>query len=113
MFTKSLIAAGLVGLVLSSQSAAAQSTAHDSAGSQARHRVVQFADLDLATPVGQSRLEGRLRRAASSVCESNAGPHPLSEAMEARSCYRTALESAHRTIAGMQASTGKVKMVSR
>jgi UrcA family protein len=108
MFTKSLttaaIAAGLAGLALCTQPAAAQSAAF-----QPAERLVSYADLDLATTQGQARLEARLHRAANAVCEANYGAHPLNEAMEARRCYRSALQSAHRQIA----SIANVKMVSR
>lgn len=108
MFTKSLttaaIAAGLAGLALSTQPAAAQSAAY-----QPVQHLVSYADLDLSTARGQARLEARLRHAASAVCEADYGPHPLNEAMEARRCYGTALQSAHRQVA----SIASVKMVSR
>ncbi len=108
MFTKSLttaaIAASLAGLALSTQPAAAQSAAD-----QPAQHLVSYADLDLSTARDQARLESRLRHAASTVCESNYGSHPLNEAMEARRCYRSALQSAHRQVA----SIASVKMVSR
>ena len=118
MFTKTLIAAGLVGLVLSAQPAAAQPTAVQAATSadaaRVQHRLVDFADLDMATTEGQARLDARLRRAAAAVCEANTGPHPLSEAMEARRCYRDALLSARTTMASLgTAKISTIKMVSR
>lgn len=110
MFTKTLIAAGLAGLALCTQPAAASQAAQfDAQAIQPAQRLVRFADLDLSTAQGQAHLEARLHRAASAVCEANYGPHPLSEAMEARRCYRNALQSAHRQMA----SNGNMKMVSR
>ena len=113
MFTKSLITAGitagLVGLALCAQPAAAQSVQFDAQAAELPQRLVAYADLDLSTARGQARLETRLRHAASAVCEANYGPHSLNEAMEARRCYRTALQSAHRQVA----SIASVKMVSR
>lgn len=119
MFTKTLIAAGLVGLVLSAQPAAAQPTSvlaatNSAEAAQVQHRLVSFADLDMATAEGQAGLDARLRRAAAAVCEANYGPHPLSEVMEARRCYRTALQSARTTIASLgTAKISTIKMVSR
>jgi UrcA family protein len=105
MFAKSSITLGvLAGLALAAQPAAAQSVAAEPV-----HRLVHYTDLDLSTANGQARLETRLRSAASAVCEANYGPHPLNEAMEARRCYRTALDRAHRQLA----SIGNIKMVSR
>ena len=112
MFTKSLISAGLAGLALCTQPAAARSVQpvqFDAQGAQPAQRLVQCADLDLSTPKGQSHLEARLRSAANAVCEANYGLHPLSEALEARRCYRNALQSAHRQVA----SISTVKLVSR
>ena len=124
MFTKTLIAAGLVGLVMSAQPAAAQPAAFQPASilaaansadaARVQHRLVRFADLDMATPEGQARLDIRLRRAAAAVCEANYGPQPLSEAMEARRCYRNALQSARTTMASVGTTKiSTIKMVSR
>lgn len=111
MFTKTQIIAGITagfaaGLVLCAQPAAAQAASQELDSSQ---RLVHYSDLDLSTAKGQARLENRLRSAASAVCETNYGPHPLNEAMEARRCYRSAIDAAHRELA----SNGAVKMVSR
>ena len=124
MFTKTLIAAGLVGLALSAQPAAAQPFAAQPAAvlaatnsadaAMVQHRMVNFADLNMATPEGQARLDARLRRAAAAVCEANYGPHSLSETMEARRCYRTALQSARTTMASLGTTKiSTIKMVSR
>ncbi|MEI6640479.1 MAG: UrcA family protein [Novosphingobium sp.] len=107
MLKTSLIAAGLAGLVLCTQPAAAQAPANPELTVQ--HRLVPYADLDLTTKQGQARLDSRLRRAASAVCDTNTGPHPLNEAMAARRCYRDALQSAQRTMA----SLGTVKVAAR
>jgi UrcA family protein len=64
---------------------------------------VRFGDLDLSTPQGQSALDARLRRAASDVCAVNMGTHPLAEEIQARRCYRKALDSARRNYAALQA----------
>lgn len=97
MLKNSLIAAGLAGLVFAAQPAMAQSASNPDLVVQ--HRLVPYADLDLSTAADQARLDGRLRRAAAAVCEANYGPHPLSESLEARRCYRNALQSAQRTVA--------------
>lgn len=111
MFKNALIATGLVGLVFAAQPALAQSAANPDL--VVTHRTVQFADLDLSTTAGQSKLDARLRRAAAAVCENNAGPHPLSEAMEARRCYRNALQSAQRAMADRGANLSAVKVAAR
>lgn len=113
MFKTALIATGLAGMVFAAQPAFAQSAFVQPAANpemQVEHRLVQIADLDLTTAAGQSKFNARLRHAASAVCETNAGPHPLSEAMEARRCYRNAIQSAQRAMAdrGMRFSTVKV-----
>lgn len=119
MFKNVLIATGLAGLVLAAQPALAQTTSGAAAPLSAstdvvvNHRLVEFADLDLSTAAGQTKFDARLRRAAAAVCEANYGPHPLSEAMEARRCYRNALQSAQRTIAARAASQGMARMASR
>jgi UrcA family protein len=114
MFTKSLITAGLLGLAIFAQPALAQPAlaqpdAVQSDASQAAQQLVHFADLDLTSPAGQAKLDARLRRAAAAVCEAGAGPRPLNEVLEARRCYRTALQSAQRAMA----SAASPKMVSR
>ena len=117
MFTKSLITRGIVGglagLVLCTPPAAAHSASPPAeTANQAvepMQRDVRYADLDLATAKGQARLEVRLRSAANAVCGTNYGFSPLSEAMEARRCYRSALDGAHRQEAGI----GAIKMVRR
>ncbi|MFM9935558.1 MAG: UrcA family protein [Novosphingobium sp.] len=111
MFTKSLITAGITagfaaGLVFCAQPAAAKAANQEMDTSQ---RLVRYGDLDLSTANGQARLEGRLRSAASAVCGASYGQHPLNEAMEAKRCYRSAIDAAHRDLA----SNGLVKMVSR
>ena len=109
MFTKTLITAGLVGLALCTQPAAARSAQSESQFGQAMQRQVHYADLDLATPKGKARLEARLRTAASAVCGANYGSQALGEALEARRCYSNAMQSAHRQMA----SIGNARLVSR
>ncbi|MBX9885654.1 MAG: UrcA family protein [Novosphingobium sp.] len=116
MFKTALIATGLAGLVFAAQPALARSAAVAAAPAGANpdmlveQRLVHIADLDLSTAAGQARFDARLRRAAAAVCETNAGPHPLSEAMEGRRCYRNAIQSAQRAMAdrGVRFSTVKV-----
>ena len=67
---------------------------------------VRYSDLDLSTPQGQSALDARLRRAASEVCAVNMGTNPLAEEIQARRCYRKALESARQNYAALQAPRG-------
>ncbi len=115
MFKNALIAAGLAGLVFAAQPAFANAAAPADANPDrvVQHRMVQYADLDLSTAAGQSKFDARLRRAASAVCEANYGPHPLSEAMEARRCYRNAVQSAQRAMADRGAHLGAVKVAAR
>lgn len=104
MFRRSLAAAALAGLALSGSAAFAQT------GEVRTSQRVSYSDLDLASAKGQATFEARLRRAASSVCEANYGPHPLSEAMESRRCYRNALSSARASLAAV---TGRGEVLSR
>ncbi len=117
MFKTALIATGLAGLVFAAQPAFAQSAFAQPAASadanpdvRVQHRMVKYTDLDLTTAAGQLTFDARLRHAASAVCEANYGPHPLSEMMEARRCYRNAVQSAQREMAdrGVRFSTIKV-----
>ena len=115
MFKNLLIATGLAGLALAAQPAFAQSAPSLTASADiaVQQRLVHYADLDLSTAAGQTKFDARLRRAAAAVCEANYGPHPLSEAMEARRCYRNALQSAQRTIAARAASQGMARIAAR
>jgi UrcA family protein len=116
MLKNTLIAAGLASLVLAAQPALAQSFDRSApAGSEmtVQHRQVQYADLDLSTAAGQAKFDARLRRAASAVCEANYGPHPLSEALEARRCYRNALQAAQRMMADRGARHDSIKVAAR
>lgn len=115
MFKNALIATGLAGLVLAAQPAFAQTAAPAPANPDVvvKHRMVQYADLDLSTAQGQSKLDARLRRAAAAVCDASYGPHPLSESMETRRCYRDAIQSAQRAMADRGAKLGTVKVAAR
>ena len=116
MLKNTLIAAGLAGLVLAAQPALAQSVDRNAPANSemtVQHRLVHYTDLDLSTADGQSKFDARLRRAASAVCEANYGPHPLSETLEARRCYRNALQAAQRMMADRGASHGSVKVAAR
>jgi UrcA family protein len=111
MFKTALIATGLAGLVFAAQPAFAQTAANSDVLVQ--HRTVKYTDLDLATAAGQSTFDARLRHAASAVCEANYGPHPLSETMEARRCYRNAIQSAQRAMADRGVRFSNVKVAAR
>lgn len=121
MLKTALIATGLAGLVFAAQPAFAQSAFAQPAFAksaanpemQVEHRLVHFADLDLSTAAGRSKFDARLRRAASAVCETNVGPHPLSEAMNARRCYRQAIQSAQRAMADRGVGFSAVKVAAR
>lgn len=115
MFTKTILSAGLsaslsasiaAGLILSATPAAAHAAPAQSANTVAANKVaaqrlVHYADLDLATAKGQAVLAARLRHAARAVCDISYGAHPLNEAMEARRCYRSAMQSAQREVASL------------
>lgn len=51
---------------------------------------VSFADLNLASVSGQTRLKNRIGQAAAEVCEYNHTPMPLEEEMDARGCFKQA-----------------------
>jgi UrcA family protein len=108
-----LIAASLASFALAAQPALASAAAPAQADREVQHRMVSYADLDLSTAGGQAKFDARLRRAAATVCEANYGPHPLTEAMEARRCYRDALQSAQRTMANRGADLSAVRVAAR
>ena len=115
MFKNALIAAGLAGLVFAAQPAFANSAAPGEYASDVvdKNRLVQFGDLDLSTVAGQAKLDARLRRAASAVCDATHGPRPLAETMEARRCYRNAVQAAQREMADRSARVSTVRVASR
>ncbi|RIX31509.1 UrcA family protein [Sphingomonas edaphi] len=51
---------------------------------------VSFADLNLASTSGQSRLKHRIGRAAADVCEYNHSRMPLEEELDALGCFKQA-----------------------
>lgn len=117
MLTKTLLSAGIAaGLMLSAQPAAAHSAPAQAANAMAANpvaanpvaanpmaaqRLVHYDDLDLASAKGRAILAARLRHAARAVCDTSYGVHPLIEVMEARRCYRSALQSAQREVASL------------
>lgn len=118
MLKNTLIAASLASLAIAAQPVLASpaltsGAAPAHAEAEVRHRMVGYADLDLSTATGQAKFDARLRRAAAAVCEANYGPHPLTEAMEARRCYRDALQSAQRTMANRGAAMSAVQVAAR
>ena len=118
MLKNTVFAASLASLTLAAQPVLASPALASAAGpaqaeTEVRHRMVGYADLDLSTATGQAKLDARLRRAAAAVCAANSSPHPLTEAMEARRCYRDALQSAQRTMANRGATMSAVQVAAR
>lgn len=60
-------------------------------------KAVQYEDLDLATPSGQTDLERRISRAAKSVCRT--GARDLASLTLEKKCYRLALNSSREQVA--------------
>ena len=115
MFKNALIAAGFAGLVFAAQPAFANSAAPGEYASDVvvKHRLVHFGDLELSTAAGQAKLDARLRRAASAVCDATYGLRPLAEVMEVRRCYRNAIQSAQREMADRSTRVNTVRVTSR
>ena len=55
---------------------------------------VSHADLNLASPAGVAKLDGRVRQAAERLCEVPAGKSPLKEAQEAKACVDETIAAA-------------------
>lgn len=72
---------------------------------------VSYADLDLSSPSGRARLEGRVARAASSLCAED-GRKPVEQETNERRCISTALAKARIDIDRAVANSG-VRMASR
>lgn len=98
-FTKTLIAAAAASTI-----AFAAAPAAFAEEPVTMTRLVRYSDLDLASPEGQARLDARLRYAAARVCETSAGPHPLSEEISSRRCYTRALNGARQSFAAVMTS---------
>ncbi|WP_292937129.1 MULTISPECIES: UrcA family protein [unclassified Novosphingobium] len=85
MIRNSMIAASLLGLALSASQPAFAGT-----------RTVHYADLDLTTQAGQSKLDARLKTAAKAVCDLNRKDASAAEAEAGRECFAKALADARR-----------------
>ena len=94
MFAKTLFSAGLLGLAL-----AASQPAH------AGERLVGYADLDLSTKDGQTKLDARLRKAAKDVCGLSQPDLPSSEWEAARQCFAKSLADARKAKSGVVQAT--------
>ena len=99
MMSKTLIAAGLLGLSLAAQPVLAQEQTVQTS------RTVSLAGLELASADGQAQLDARLRRAARAVCDTGNAVGTLGEQLEAHRCYRAALQSARTSLAMAHART--------
>lgn len=100
-FARALTAAALAGL------AATALPAHAADG-ELRVKPVRYGDLDLADAKDRARLDGRLTRAARTVCGS-ADIRDVRMAAIAADCQKVALDQAHRAIA---ARTGATRLAS-
>lgn len=81
--------------------------------------VVSYADLDLSSTNGLATLNGRISRAASSIC-TESGRKELSRQLYEARCFKTAIESTkaqvERAVADMNqrvASIGTIKVAAR
>ena len=81
--------------------------------------VVSYADLDLSSSAGLATLNGRISRAASSIC-TESGRKDLSRQLGEGRCFRTAIASAktqvERAVADASlrmASSGAIKVATR
>lgn len=98
MISKTLIAAGLLGLSVAAQPAFAQET-----------REVAYGDLDLASPKGHATLQSRLRAAARDVCAMGTGRVTLKEQMASQQCYRLAMKSANERYASVRMASARTR----
>lgn len=96
MIARTVLAASLLGLAAFAQPAFAQQS-----------RAVTTADLDLSTPEGQARLDGRIRAAARDVCQIDMSRVSLQQEIAKRSCYQAALDSARTRVAVVSAGNGR------
>ncbi|ODU80112.1 UrcA family protein [Novosphingobium sp. SCN 63-17] len=88
---KTAFANALFGLTIAAQPAFAQET-----------RAVDYADLDLSTPHGQSAFDARLRSAARGVCGIGTDRASLNEQVSERTCYNSALNNARAKFASIK-----------
>lgn len=70
----------------------------------APQEVVTYGDLDLNSPAARSRLEWRLRSAASRLCTADERAVPTPEVDQ--SCFRAAMADAHRQFGEALARSG-------
>jgi|SRR6185437_15105805 len=80
---------------------AAQASAGTSAGSDARHLVVRYSDLDLSQPQDAHRLYMRIERAAQLVCDTSA-MGDLRLIAEYKSCMKRAVSEAVQMVRATQ-----------
>lgn len=95
------LVAGVAGLGLSNAAQAGE----PAAGTTRTMVVVQYDDLNLASPAGARTLYTRLRSAAERACGGDPAGRTLQEQMDYQSCYESALDKAVRKVdsAGLQA----------
>ena len=75
------------------------------AGSEPTQVSVNFADLDLSTPAGQAKLQGRISRAATEACEdAGTGNGPLADSIAVMRCRASALSRANAEVASLIAA---------
>ena len=95
------LVAGVAGLCLSTAAQAGE----PAAGTTRTKVVVQYVDLNLASPAGARTLYARLRSAAERACGGDPSGRTLQQQMDYQSCYDSALDKAVRKVdsAGLQA----------
>jgi UrcA family protein len=98
---RAALVAGVTGLCLATAAQAGEAAA----GTTRTLVVVNYDDLNLASPAGARTLYARLRSAAERACGGDPSGRTLQEQMDYQSCYESALDKAVRKVdsAGLQA----------
>ena len=83
----------------------ALATASFAAPAAAESRMVRYADLDLATPEGQARMERRIAGAAREVCGADGARHSALADSATRECIADAKARARAQVARLDGKT--------
>jgi len=86
---------GVAGLCLSMAAQAGESARY---GASVTRVVVNYGDLNLASPQGARTMYARLRSAASQACGARPGTRDLQESSNYTACYNQALDKAVRKL---------------
>jgi UrcA family protein len=98
-FTKSLTIIAVAAAALATSAAAAQSA-------EPRSVSVSYADLNLGTPTGQSKLANRVRHAAVKACENGSNQRDLAAQAQFQTCVKVATSRALASINTQAAGVG-------